>query len=524
LFDAIIVGSGPAGVFTAYQLRPLKVLMLDVGYKAGEHKLPAENIYDLRQNGTDLFPEIIGNKFESLQNLDNPYMSPKLKGPLWKYVTKRPSSLPEDTRKTFDPVISFARGGLANTWGAGVLRFNDRDLDGFPIKEKDLTTYYDELTRHIGINGLEDDLTSYFGSTTDLMSPINLSPLSSDLIRRYSSKKKTLNELGITIGRTRAAILTRDHRDRKAYQILGQDFFQPNSKSIYHPGYTLDELLLERSLEYVAGRLVKRYEETPTGVRVFAENLETGEIEKFEGKKLFLAAGAINTTRIVLESNSDYHSKLPILDNPVSFVPLINFSKIGAPLPVHSFSGGELIVVYEGDDFPRPIQASFYGLGAPLRTDLVTEFPLPLKSNLTAGKYLLPALAMLQVFYPDEEKSSNYLRLENNSSLEISYKSLSLGKMEGKFIRALRKLGFFSSTAICKYPLPGSSIHYAGCLPMKEQPNGPYQTEISGKLNQTRNIYISDGANFTRLPSKNHTFTIMANAMRIAEGAKSSID
>jgi choline dehydrogenase-like flavoprotein len=166
------------------------------------------------------------------------------------------------------------------------------------------------------------------------------------------------------------------------------------------------------------------------------------------------------------------------------------------------------------------VQASFYGLGAPLKTDLVGEFPLPLRSSLTAGKYLLPALAMLQVFYPDEENPDNFLRLRKNGSLDLAYKSPKFGKIEKKFISAFMRLGFFSSTAICKYPAPGSSIHYAGSLPMKDKPVGPYQTDRLGKLNETKNVYIADAANFSRLPSKNHTFTIMANAMRIAEGVK----
>ena len=33
----------------------------------------------------------------------------------------------------------------------------------------------------------------------------------------------------------------------------------------------------------------------------------------------------------------------------------------------------------------------------------------------------------------------------------------------------------------------------------------------------TRAIYIADGSTLSPLPSKNHTFTMMANAMRVAD-------
>ncbi len=49
---------------------------------------------------------------------------------------------------------------------------------------------------------------------------------------------------------------------------------------------------------------------------------------------------------------------------------------------------------------------------------------------------------------------------------------------------------------------------------MRETP-ARYQTDSSGLLFGTRRVYIVDGACFSRLPAKNLTFTIMANALRI---------
>jgi choline dehydrogenase-like flavoprotein len=520
LFDVIIIGSGPAGVFAAYQLRQLKVLILDVGYTASDSAFPLKNLYDLRREGPDSFDELIGSRFESLNNLDRPYKSPKLKAPLWNFVTQTPGNLPADSTEAFNPVLSYAKGGLANAWGAGVLRYNDTDLDGFPINASELAPYYEELTKHIGINGQRDDLSDYFGSTEHLQPPLSLSPNSADLISRYEKRRAGIRKLGVTIGRTRAAIITKNHRGRPAYQNLGQDFFQPNQRSIYHPGYTLDELIKEETVDYRPGFLVKSYSDDPSGVTVHAENLATRTNLEFRGKKLILAAGAINTARIVLSSNSDYTTTLPLLDNPVSFIPMINLRRLGAALPIYAFAGGELVALYQGPKYPTPVQASFYGLGAPLRTDLVSEFPLPFRSSLTAGKYLLPGLAMLQVFYPDRPTPKNCLRLNSNGSINFSYTSPPYGVIEKIFIKAFFKLGFISSRFICKYPGPGSSIHYAGCLPMMDRPVNRYQTDRFGKLHSTHHIYVADGANFSRLPSKNHTFTIMANAMRIAEHVK----
>ena len=82
---------------------------------------------------------------------------------------------------------------------------------------------------------------------------------------------------------------------------------------------------------------------------------------------------------------------------------------------------------------------------------------------------------------------------------------------------------YFASKRLCKIPPPGSSIHYAGTLPMRSNPQNKYETDPNGLLHGTKGIYVVDGGNFPALPSKNHTFTIMANAMRIGTLAKANM-
>ena len=45
---------------------------------------------------------------------------------------------------------------------------------------------------------------------------------------------------------------------------------------------------------------------------------------------------------------------------------------------------------------------------------------------------------------------------------------------------------------------------------------GTYQLHPDGQFSKTSAVYVVDGACFPRLPAKNLSFTIMANAMRIA--------
>jgi choline dehydrogenase-like flavoprotein len=124
-------------------------------------------------------------------------------------------------------------------------------------------------------------------------------------------------------------------------------------------------------------------------------------------------------------------------------------------------------------------------------------------------------MMLTMLFYPGRRDPANYIRLDQDGALDINYEWKSTGRPERHLIAAFRRLGYLGASAMCLYPPMGSSLHYAGTLPMKAAP-GPYQTGADGRLFGTGSVYVADGACFTELPAKNLTFTIMANAMRIA--------
>jgi choline dehydrogenase-like flavoprotein len=99
----------------------------------------------------------------------------------------------------------------------------------------------------------------------------------------------------------------------------------------------------------------------------------------------------------------------------------------------------------------------------------------------------------------------------------VTYEARPRGRIERKLIAACRRIGYLSAASLCKYPSAGNSFHYAGCLPMVASP-GPLQTDAAGRLGGSSRVHVADAACFPTLPSKNLTFTIMANAHRIGAG------
>ena len=516
-FDVIIVGAGPAGVMAARALRNSRVLLVDAGRKpVATHEFPADNLYIERQR-RDLFDLMIGDRFESLYNLYNRPVNLKLKAPRMQHVTAGASSLAPVRAETFQPVMSFAAGGLANAWGAGTYRFTRRDLDGFPVTPAELEPFYDDLTRHIGISGANDDLSRWFGTDDELQPPIELSFVAADLLRGYEKRRELFTRNGVTIGRMRHAVLTRPLGRRRPYAYGNYEFFCSGDPAIYNPVYTLLDMVEAREICYEPEHLALHYVETDCGVLLTTKDLTTGTLQSFEGRTLILAAGALNSAKLVLEANHDYETRLALLDNPMTCLPLIRLSRIGH-VDTRPCSLGQLNLVYEYGG--AVLQGGIYGTAGPLRSDVLFELPLSISANAALLRRLGGATALLMMFYPASPHSDNYLRLAVDGALELNYGEPSAGgpargPAERELVRVFRRIGFYSASPLCQYPPVGTSIHYAGTLPMQETP-GRYQLYPDGRLHGTRAIYVVDGACFPRLPAKNLTFTIMANAMRIA--------
>ena len=64
----------------------------------------------------------------------------------------------------------------------------------------------------------------------------------------------------------------------------------------------------------------------------------------------------------------------------------------------------------------------------------------------------------------------------------------------------------------------GASVHYAGTLPMSDRPR-PGTVSPDCRSHDFENLYVVDGSTFPFLPAKNITFTLMANAARVADRA-----
>lgn len=521
MYDVVIVGSGLSGVAAAlgFIKKGIKPCIIDVGSKPGMEPPITENFYEYRRT-TDSYSLMLGEHLEGLNNIihkDNP-LPAKLTSPRMQFVVRGSRKYSPTREENYRLVQSFASGGLANAWGAGVYRYTERDLNGFPVSESELSPYYKELKQEMGMSGSNDDLVPYFGREEHLQKPLELSINAAKLYAKYSRNKKKLNREGVFLGRPRLAVLSEDLGERKACDYSNLEFWQPDLSYIYTPTLTLNKLIKEGKIVYKRGYLAKYWIREDNVLILHSEDIRDNNIVRFRCRKLVLAAGAVNSARLALASRRDFHSRLNLLDNPALQFPFIIPRCIGSRLETRAFGLTQLNIVFDFEGEQRPLQGSILEVTSPARAEFFQNFPLSARDNLMLMRNLLPAMIVLQLFFPSVPENAAELKLNTDKELELFGKDFSFQSDRIKSVlKMFRKLGAYSLPSLVVKVPNGFGIHYAGTLPMVSIPNRAYTCSPNGELFGEPGVFVVDASVLPVLPAKNCSYFVMANAMRTAD-------
>jgi len=174
--DVIVVGSGAAGVNAAYPLceAGLNVVMLDFGNTDNKYRqlMPRSGFTQIRRTDEQQHRYFLGDEFEGIL-LGDIRVGTKLTPPRLHVVADSAELMPVDS-DTFVANESLALGGLADSWGAGVLPFREEDFSDMPISLTDLEPHYRIVAERIGVSGAIDDIYSLFNNCGPLMPPLNI--------------------------------------------------------------------------------------------------------------------------------------------------------------------------------------------------------------------------------------------------------------------------------------------------------------------------------------------------------------
>jgi choline dehydrogenase-like flavoprotein len=502
----LVVGSGASGVhFTLSILKKgYEVTLLDVGGDKPGPVNPEDSFNDLKANLNDPVSYFLGRDYEAVvfpgsqtDYYTKYYGTPPTKS----HIFEEPDDFSYEADGMM-PLFSFAQGGLAEAWTGGAYPFNDDDLRDFH---------------------------------KNLLTPLRLDEHSECLVTEYEKRRSDLNRVyKCFLGRSRVTALSEDAGGREGCSYCGRCLWGCPSEALYTPSITLRECLKYPNLHYVPNMYVShfRYDSDRRVRSVLAESVKDHKLHEFTADRFVLAAGTLSSSKIFVDSIFMETGEIPkltgLMDNRQILIPFLNLHMLGKEYTPDSYQYHQLAIGIEAERPEEYIHGQITTLKSATVHPIIQNVPLDLRTAMFVFRNVRAGLGVVNLNLYDRRRESSYVTLEPNSGsgrtkLVISYEPTpnenDVIKKALKTVKGfLWNLGCIVPPGMVHIRPMGASVHYSGTLPMSDE-KAPLTVSKYCQSHDFDGLYFVDGTTMPFLAAKNVTFTLMANAVRVAENA-----
>ncbi len=511
----LVIGSGPAGVAAASALlaRGRKVIMIDEGMELEQER------QDLRARLASAAPADWA--VSDLERYQAPVAGAR-PGEVTRFGSDyfvRGSETLFDTAPDWLALrASQALGGLSNAWGSAVLPYRQEDMAGWPIGADALAPHYQEAARLLSAAGAPDDLKSMFPAhDVSGLRPLRESTQAEGLLARLQRRRDALRQAGVAFGRARVAV-SNDCRNC-GLCLVGCPYGY-----IFSAAKVVEALRQNPAFDYRKGRRAMGFSETAGGVEV-ACRLADGAAESISGERLFVAAGVLPTARLVLASTVGGSQEAVLLDSQHLFLPMLhlwNASRDPVAEPRHALTQ-LFIEMTDPAISPWTVHAQLYTYNGLYADEMKRRYG---RSAVLAPLFemLSRRLIVAQMFLHSDHSHRIGLRLtaggdKLHARLLANPRTAAVAaSARRKFAGAMIGAGMAPLTPVSRLGPPGSSFHCGGTFPMSRDPVG-LQTDVLGRPAGLERVHLVDASVLPSIPATTITFSVMANAHRIASKA-----
>ena len=499
----IVVGSGPNGVAVTNALlqRGFDVTMLDVG-----EVLDAETasvVAAMARQEPEQWSQPDKAVIQRVAFGANASISPKrVFGSSYAYFQDPKVDASADMRL----YGSHAFGGLSNVWGCALLPAVRGDLSGWPKEVADGVAAAYPQVRDIVARATGADLLA--GGTH-----LAISETAQKLLRRFEQRGDA--DGAFNLFPTPLAIATGCKACNGCMYGCVYGF-------TYHSRATIEsELKPNGRFRYLGGVMVDKFAETDAGVEIHATT-RSGERTTIPARQLFLAAGWMGSLRIVWNSDTQVARTLQARDATCFVVPGLVLSPGLGPKRHNGLAHLSVdLFAPPFDDKPAHVQLYFNN---PAVTDGLAAKLGPL--SVAPVRRVIDFAARFGVVGQGYLHSDFCNRLTLDCGADGTIKAgvaLNPGNAArtdaalAQFTAAMRGLGaHFVRQLTNVIPYGGSKT--AGVLPHAGVAD-PASTDPLGRPFGLKNVHLVDAAVMPSIPGRNHTLTMMANALRIGQAA-----
>ena len=519
-----VIGSGLAGVMCAHGLleEGASVALIDVGVECEEDRLDAVRRLSLSDpEGWD--PSLVESiKGDFLSSRSRLAFKP-VYGSDFPYATSELEKVAQNGTKC---LLSHAKGGLSNVWGAAVLPNRAEDFEGWPIRLKDLERSYEAVARVMKIAGRSDDLEEFFPYYAPTIPAAGLSSQARTILQNLGKNKNSLASSGIHFGQSRLAVRTIPDENGRACENVGLCLSGCPYSAVFNASHALAALLKNPKFEYLPGLAAENIEELSDGeVRISCRSVQSGGDRVFSANRVFVACGVLATTKLILKSLNASNVELNMKYQPYCLVPFILFKNHAdaAVERLHTLTQ-VFIDIFDPRISRHAVHLQLYTYNEFFTRRLRQVLRgLPFFQSAVEAQ-LTGRLAAVQGYLHSDEAAGISVKgradARGDIDLELTAKvgfaaKKTFGKMILKLIANSWRIGALPLIPLIELGRPGEGNHIGAVFPMKENP-GDWESDALGRVGRFKRIHVVDASVLTTLPATTISYTSMANAHRIA--------
>lgn len=407
---------------------------------------------------------------------------------------------------------SRAVGGLSNLWGTAVLPFADKDMLNWPVGAQDIRPHLRSVQSLLPISGRRDALMKDFpDGLPDDPEPVPPTDQAASILRRLDRAAATLEKRGITAGMARQAVAA-------GCRECGLCLNGCPWGLMWSAAHALPELTATGRLDHRPGAAVHSVSQDATSVTCHLEDGST-----VTGDRLFLAAGVLETARILMQSG--VAQTLTLREARHAFLPSLLLRRNPA-LPDREPLTTLPQIFMELDDpsvSPHYVHGQLYGWNEQYAQDLLRSYGRRLKGFGPLWPVLARRLIVAQLFLHSDHWPGIQLNLAAGGLMSATVTGKATASqvmpMAAKAMaRGMWSGGMMALTPALRLAGPGSSFHLGASLPMAAEA-GRGQTDTLGRPEGQGLVHVVDATVLPAVPATTITFPVMGNAHRIAAQA-----
>jgi ferredoxin len=416
-------------------------------------------------------------------------------------------------------VVSSAYGGFTNVWGAQVMPFSPGTFRDWPVSWQEMQPHYRAALDVVPLAAEVDGLAETFPLLNARSGLPPLGPRAEAVLQRYAARRTELQRRGVTVGRARLAFRA-DECTRCGLCMTGC----PHDL-IYSAAQTMDRVRRLPNVRYIDRVLVERIGQDDDGCVAHFLALDTGTRHELRADRLFVGAGAMGTTRLVLGSLPDPPPSVTMAESRQFVVPFLSGRPVADPrrpgardFTLNQFN---ILLSFDAEDVDTahvhcyPYNPAFAdALPAALRHPSLSGLATAVLRRLTVGFGYLPSWASPAIRVTAQPRATGLPDLELTPE-DADTRPRMLGPALRRLARVAPALDLWPLLSSVTVSGAGKSYHFGSTFPHR-RPNAAGGTDRWGRLAAWDRIHLVDGSVLPTIASTTFTLTVMANAGRIA--------